>query len=105
MIKIINKDYTFTDKYTGARFNIDAAITDPRTGAVTDPTTTKISIVDPNGALDKDGIDFTQDATGDYHYTYTVPAIVGQYNGRAKLTSAAGLVTIKTFGFWAEESL
>ena len=102
---MINNDYTFDDKYTGATFNIDAAITNPETGAVTDPTTTKISIRDPNGTLDTDGLDFTRDELGDYHYSYTIPTIVGQYNGRAKLTSAAGKVTIKTFGFWAEQSI
>jgi hypothetical protein len=102
---MINLDYTFDDKYTGATFNIDASITNPETGAVTDPSTTEISIKDPNGDLDVDGLSFTKDATGDYHYSYTIPAIEGQYNGRAKLTSAIGLVTIKTFGFWAEASI
>ena len=102
---MINLDYQFTDKYTGATFNIDAAVTDPTSGAATDPTTTDISIKDPNGDLDLDGIAFTKDAVGDYHYSYTIPSIVGQYNGRAKLTSAAGKITIKTFGFWAEASI
>ena len=102
---MINNDYTFDDKYIGATFNIDAAITNPDTGAVTDPNTTRISIRDPNGNLDLDGVSFTKDATGDYHYSYTVPDIGGQYYGIAKLTSAAGKVTIKTFCFWAEASI
>jgi uncharacterized protein YfaS (alpha-2-macroglobulin family) len=102
---MINNDYTFDDKYTGATFNIDAGITNPETGGVTDPTTTEISIRDPDGTLDVDGVSFTKDEMGVYHYSYTVPTIGGQYNGRAKLTSAAGKVTIKTFGFWAESSL
>lgn len=104
-MKMINIDYMFEDKYTGASFNIDAAITNPETGAATDPTTTEISIRDPNGALDLDGLAFTKDAVGDYHYTYTVPSIIGQYNGMAELTSSAGKKTIKTFGFWAEASI
>lgn len=102
---MINNDYTFDDKYTESTFRINAGVTDPDTGAVTDPTTTKISVRDPNGTLDADGLDFTKDARGDYHYTYTIPDIAGQYNGRAKLTSAAGKITIKTFGFWAEVSI
>jgi hypothetical protein len=46
-----------------------------------------------------------KDATGDYHYDYDIPANVGAFVGRTKCTSAAGKITIKTFGFWAEASI
>jgi hypothetical protein len=102
---MINLDYKFDDKYTGSTVRINADITDPDTGTTTDPTTISISIKDPDGALDVDGTAMTKDAVGDYHYDYTIPVNVGAFVGRTKLTSAAGKITIKTFGFWAEASL
>jgi len=102
---MINLDYKFVDKYTESSFTINADVTDPDTGATTDPTTVTISIKDPDGALDVDGTAMTKDAIGDYHYDYDIPATIGAYVGRTKCTSAAGKITIKTFGFWAEASI
>lgn len=102
---MINLDYMFADKYTLSSFRINADITDPDTGIATDPTTVTISIKDPDGVLDVDALSMVKDATGDYHYDYDIPANVGAFVGRTKCTSAAGKITIKTFGFWAEASI
>ena len=102
---MINLNYTFSDKYTESTFKIRSAITDPDTGIVTDPTTVKISIEDPDGVLDVDDTDMSKNGIGDYYYDYTIPANVGAYRGHTVCTSATGLITITTFGFWAEASI
>ena len=102
---MINLDYTFADKYTLSSFTINADVTDPDTGAATDPTTVTISIKDPGGVLDVDAVSMVKDDTGDYHYDYDIPATIGAYVGRTKCISADDRVTIKTFGFWAEASI
>ena len=95
----------FTDKYTLSSFTINADVTDPDTGAAIDPTTVTISIKDPDGVLDVNGVSMVKDAIGDYHYDYDIPATIGAYVGRTKCTSADDRITIKTFGFWAEASI
>lgn len=102
---MINLDYTFADKYIGASFRINIDVTNPDNGNPTDPTSVTISSVNPDGTLFIDDVTVTRDAEGDYHYDYTVPSIEGAYKGHTECTSSGGLITVKTFGFWAEASI
>ncbi len=102
---MINLDYKFADKYTGTSFKLNIDVTNPDTGAVTDPSSVTVSLSDPNDDLEIDDLAATRDAEGDYHYIITVPSIEGAYRGQSKCVSGAGKITIKTFGFWAEASL
>ena len=48
-------------------------------GNYADPTTMKITVKKPDGAIDVDATLMTKDDTGKYHYWYTVSDQVGEH--------------------------
>lgn len=60
----------------------EAVITNPTTGAKTDPDTSiKVEITNPAGTVVQTAIAMTKDAVGEYHYDYApgVSAVLGVY--------------------------
>lgn len=70
-----------------------------------DPDSITISVRQPSGNLDPNGIALTKDATGDYHYYYTISAEIGDHRGRIKAISADNKITMRTFEIKAVRSL
>lgn len=58
----------------GGTIRLDARYVDG-TGALTNPTTPRISIIDANSVTQVSNATPTQDGTGLFHYDYTVPAL------------------------------
>ena len=97
-------DYDFGEHEAEETITLNIDVTNSA-GTPIDPDAITISVRKPSGDLDPSGISLTKDATGDFHYYYTISPELGDHRGMVKAVSADGKVTMRTFELKAVRSL